>query len=395
MEGILNRPDKITILNVEDDLSVQRLTHRVLAQAGHTVFDAQNGPEALRLAQAHHPRLAIVDIHLSEGMDGLALCRMLWENQSIDVFLTTGVLIEDSARVKAYQAGAIRYFKKPLLLQKLLDEVDFYQRGPEPLVKYPQAESRRAAVLHGALLPKILVVNDDEKFLTAAGIHLNDAQYIPYAVRSGYRAIIAACKLKPAAIILDISLPDIGGAEVIRCLKAHPSTQNIPILVWTRSKRQGQEFVCLEEGAEDYLVKGAHELGSLSMRISKILRSVVGAPTQLIQTGPVTLNMSTRNVSVFGQPIMNLAPRELRLLSYLMEQSPRVVSWDSIERNLWGVPLESLTHSYAIESIGVHLRRLRLKLGRAACCLVTHKGVGIQFDPARSIEHVLPALRAS
>lgn len=387
--GAMGKENKITMLNVDDDPLTRRLIHRFFVKAGYTVFDAQDGVEALKLARLHRPSLAIVDIHLPNGINGLTLCRMLRESQSMDVFITTGILIENSDRLKAYQVGAIRYFKKPVSLKELLSDVNFSQTGPEPLVANMHAESKKGSVISIKPFPKILVANDDEKFLAAIGIHMEETPYTLYAVRSGHRAVIAAHKLKPALIVMDINLPDVGGAEVIRLLKAHPATRDIPVLVLTDLKKQGKKFVFLDDSAQDYLLKGVHEISSLPIRIAKILCADGGGTDTLIQKGPVAIDLSTRNVFVFGQPTANLTPREFQLLSYLMERSPAVVSWDDIEREIWGIAPQFLTHSYAIESIEVHLRRLRLKLGQAACCMVTHKGVGIQFTPIQSPEHAL------
>lgn len=366
----MGKAGKLGILIVEDDPSVRRLLGRALARAGHKVFAAANGQEALRLAQAHRPSLALVDIHLPKGINGFTLCRRLRDERGMDVFITTGVMIEDSDRWKAYQAGAIRYFVKPINMKELLGDIELYRNGPQPLG--PVTPTRSI---------KVLVVDDDERFLSAVGVHLEDTPYVPYAARLGYRAVMAAHKLKPALILLDVSLPDIGGAEIIRLLKAHPNTRNIPILVWTKSRKQGQEFICLEEGAEDYLVRGVHEVSSLPIRISRLLGPVSIARSRMLERGPVAMDTAARNVSVYGKPTEIFTPREFRLLAYLLERSPQVVSWDDLERDLWGVLPEYLTHSYALESIEVHLRRLRAKLGRAACCLITRKGLGVQFEP--------------
>ena len=100
--------------------------------------------------------------------------------------------------------------------------------------------------------------------------------------------------------------------------------------------------------------------------------------------GPVEVDALARAVSIHGTVTERLTPMEFKLLTYLMERSPAVAPWDDIERNIWGVRPEFLTHSYAFETLEFHCRRLRMKLKGAAPCLVTHKGIGLQFDPAKA-----------
>jgi DNA-binding response OmpR family regulator len=109
------------ILVVERDEQVRDLESYFLQEAGFAVEFASDGEEAFALARARRPLLVITEI-LVPGMDGLALCRRIKGDAELkdSSVLVLSIL---SAAVRAQEAGADAFLKKPLAKNSLLDAV--------------------------------------------------------------------------------------------------------------------------------------------------------------------------------------------------------------------------------------------------------------------------------
>ena len=101
----------------------------------------------------------------------------------------------------------------------------------------------------------VLVVEDDRQFSNLLAFHLRQEGYAPFQHYSGAGVLEQVLELKPALVTLDIMLPDQDGWEVLRALKSHPQTKDIPVLVI--SVLESGELA-LNLGAVDYLVKPVH-----------------------------------------------------------------------------------------------------------------------------------------
>jgi len=120
----LNKSEK-KILIVDDNPNVLKLLHISLVKDGYQVIQAENGEEALKLANKHHPDLIISDIMMPQ-MDGIELCWMIRENSEIPlvpfIFLTS---FDDSEmEVRGFRAGADEYMNKPVDRKELLERVE-------------------------------------------------------------------------------------------------------------------------------------------------------------------------------------------------------------------------------------------------------------------------------
>lgn len=106
------------ILVVDDDTHILELVNIHLTQAGYTVLKAENGEEALRLLDRHHPDLAVVDIMMPK-MDGYELTKRLKSQTEIPVLLLTAKgELED--KEKGFLAGSDDYVVKPFEPKELL-----------------------------------------------------------------------------------------------------------------------------------------------------------------------------------------------------------------------------------------------------------------------------------
>ena len=135
-------------------------------------------------------------------------------------------------------------------------------------------------------------------------------------------------------ILLDLMLPEMDGLDVCRKLREE-SRVYTPILMLTARDTLQDKIVGLDSGADDYLVK-PFEILELEARIKALMRRS-GQITQaeVLQVGELELDTGTLEVKRSGESIY-LSPIGLKILTILMKESPKVVSRNQLEHEIWG-----------------------------------------------------------
>ncbi len=213
---------------------------------------------------------------------------------------------------------------------------------------------------------QIVIVEDDVDIGKLLKLELEDAGFAVTHCDSGIRGLSAIREQNPDLVVLDLGLPDLGGAEIARRLR---QTSEIPIIILTAADDVATKVEMLNSGADDYLAKPFHT-EELLARIGVQLRH---RSTGLVQTiGALTLDAARRQIFWEEQEV-RLSPREFDLLVYLCHQPGRVYSRQEIEKNVWG---EDLPPSSNV--VDVHIANIRGKLRDAGGfgLIRTVRGVG-------------------
>ena len=135
-------------------------------------------------------------------------------------------------------------------------------------------------------------------------------------------------------IVLDLMLPGLDGLALCRKLREDARNET-PVLMLTARDTLDDKIGGLDAGADDYLVK-PFEVRELEARIRTLLRRHRGAVAREAYTvGDLTLDTATLRVTRAGQ-VLSLTPIGLKLLTVLMRASPRVVTRQQLEREVWG-----------------------------------------------------------
>ncbi len=135
-------------------------------------------------------------------------------------------------------------------------------------------------------------------------------------------------------IVLDLMLPGLDGLAVCRKLRDE-ARNDTPLLMLTARDTLDDKVNGLDAGADDYLVK-PFEVRELEARIRTLLRRHRGSVARETYTvADLTLDTATLRVTRAGR-LLNLTPIGLKLLTTLMRASPRVVSRQQLEREVWG-----------------------------------------------------------
>ena len=157
----------------------------------------------------------------------------------------------------------------------------------------------------------------------------------------------------PDVVLLDLGLPDIDGIEVCRRLR---QACDAAIIVVTARGEELDRVLALDEGADDYLIK-PFGLQELLARIRAVLRRSRQPAGQVLQHGPLTVDLRTHKVTVDGNQIA-VTPKEFAILECLASDPGRVVSRQEMLERAWD------EHWYGpTKVLDVHMAALRKKLG--------------------------------
>ena len=179
------------------------------------------------------------------------------------------------------------------------------------------------------------------------------------------------------AIILDLMLPGIDGLAVCERLR-DDAKKSTPILMLTARDTLQDKIVGLDAGADDYVVK-PFEMTELEARLRAVLRRGQSSLTEdRLSVADLTFDTGTFEVTRAGQTI-TLMPIGMKMLAVLMRASPRVVSREELERQVWG---DVMPDSDALRS---HLYNLRKAVDKPfpEALIHTVHGAGYRIAPPR------------
>ncbi|HZZ57634.1 MAG TPA: response regulator transcription factor [Opitutaceae bacterium] len=221
--------------------------------------------------------------------------------------------------------------------------------------------------------PDVLLIDDEPQLRRLVHSALSEAGFAVRVAETGKLALGEVVLRAPDVVILDLGLPDIPGAEVLRALG---SLCSAPVLILSVFGEEKDKVSALEAGADDYVTKpfGAAELVA---RLRALLRrSLASAPEPVYCFGPIEVHLASRRVLRDGQRV-RLTSLEFALLNMFISNRDRVLTHKRILRELWGPAAEDRTHY-----IRIYMARLRSKLGDpggAASYFQTESGVGYRF----------------
>jgi DNA-binding response OmpR family regulator len=216
---------------------------------------------------------------------------------------------------------------------------------------------------------RLLLVEDEPALGPLIRDHLAGARFTVDLVTTVEDAEAALSTTPYDLIILDLSLPDGDGLELVRRLRVNRMT--VPVLAATARDRVDQRISGLDLGVDDYLVK-PYDLGELTARVRALLRRPGAAHGVALSRGDIRLDTVTMAVTVAGRPLV-LGKRRVVLLEALMRAAGRVVSRQALEDSLYG--MDDVVAGNALEAAISRLRRALADAG-SSVSLHTVRGVG-------------------
>ncbi len=231
-------------------------------------------------------------------------------------------------------------------------------------------------------MPHILLLEDDSDIRLGMEQHLQREGFAVSAFENGKDALrllqqtSAGHGTKLDVALLDLSLPDMDGLDVLRTIRNTPAFRSLPVVLVTARSEEIDRVLGLELGADDYISK-PFSTRELLARIRAILRRASfldeTAKGQMLAFGPISVDLDMHVARVNGESL-DFTRREFELLAYFLKNPRRVLSREKILQQVWS--LEYLGESRTIDA---HVRRVRAKLGDSANLIETVVGVGYRL----------------
>ncbi|MCB1204300.1 MAG: response regulator, partial [Verrucomicrobiae bacterium] len=244
-------PQGSTILVIDDDAKVRDLLSRILSKDGHRVHTAEDGPSGLKLAETLRPDAITLDVVMPGGMDGWEVLRRLKESpntHSIPVIMVSVMAEQENALALEVED----YLVKPIDVDRLVRVIHRITS------RIPQRN--------------LLLVDDDADSLAAMTRLLEASGWHTLTAGNGAEALAALAKTRPAAIILDLLMPEMDGFEFLQHLRNDPQLRSIPVVVMSGKDPTEAEQAFLRERVDAVLKKGANTAEDLLTTVKSRLQ---------------------------------------------------------------------------------------------------------------------------
>ncbi|MFC2170354.1 response regulator transcription factor [Calditrichota bacterium] len=220
----------------------------------------------------------------------------------------------------------------------------------------------------------ILLVEDDPGLAQSVKDYLTAQGYLCESAGTFSDADLRVNIYRYDCVIVDITLPDGNGLNIVRALKKIDSPAGI--LIISAKNSLDDKIVGLDLGADDYLTKPFH-LAELNARVKSILRRRLQGGLNHIEAGKLSISPEAREVLIENNPVI-LTRKEFDLLYFLVSNQEQVISKETIAEHLWGSYVDQ---SDSFDFIYHHIKNLRKKLADCGADdnIKSVYGVGYRF----------------
>jgi two-component system KDP operon response regulator KdpE len=224
---------------------------------------------------------------------------------------------------------------------------------------------------------KVVVIDDEPAICRALRINLGARSYEVKTASDGAGGLAMVARERPDVVIVDLGLPDMDGAEVIRGIRGWSSA---PIIVLSARESEVTKVAALDAGADDYITKpfGMDEL--LARLRAAVRRAAPADDAPVIVTDDFTIDLAAKRVRTNADGEIKLTPTQWQLLEVLVRNRGKLVTQRQLLHDVWG-PAYSTEANY----LRVYVAQLRRKLEPDPSrprYLLTETGMGYRFENA-------------
>jgi len=214
---------------------------------------------------------------------------------------------------------------------------------------------------------KLLLIEDNAQLAHWLAQLLREQDFVVDHVADGEAADRLLQQGRYDVVLLDLNLPRLSGKGVLRRIRERQD--GVAVIVLTATASLDQKVLCLEIGADDYLVKPI-EVRELVARIKALVRRQMPGKANDIAVGDLRYDLRTRQFTLAGAEL-TLPPRERTLLEALVLRAGTAVSRQALVDSLFGLDEEA-----SADAIDLYVHRLRKKLEASSATIITLRGVG-------------------
>ena len=212
------------------------------------------------------------------------------------------------------------------------------------------------AAAENELMARVLLIEDDSETAEEIAAELADRGFEVEWSANGIEGLDKARSSRPDAMIVDRLLPGMDGLTVIEALRK--DQVRTPVLVLSALGAVDDRVRGLRMGGDDYLTK-PFALVELVARIEALLRRPAESRETTLRAGPLELDLIERTAKR-GDRVIDLLPREFRLLEYMMQRSDQLLTRAMLLEEVWNYKFVPATNL-----VDVHMGRLRRKVDDA------------------------------
>lgn len=220
----------------------------------------------------------------------------------------------------------------------------------------------------------IYCVEDDAGIRNMMVYTLNASGFEAQGFPEGESFFRAMKEERPQLVMLDIMLPGEDGIAILKRLRNHADTEDLPVIMATARGAEYDKVIGLDLGADDYLVKPFGMMEMVS-RVKAVLRRVT--PRERVKKlthGGLELNLSEHTVTADGERVQ-LTLKEYEMLRLFLEHPGQVFTRNQLLANIWESDFVGETRT-----VDVHIGTLRTKLGKCGEYIETVRGVGYRME---------------
>ncbi len=221
---------------------------------------------------------------------------------------------------------------------------------------------------------KLLIIEDERELSESICAYFADDDFLCETAYDYYSASEKIHLNEYVCILLDITLPNGSGLDILKELKAMEKTDGV-IIISARNSLD-DKIKGLQTGADDYLTKPFH-LAELGARVAAIIRRKSFGGKSKIVLDKLVLDVFQKSLTLGDQEIY-LTRKEYELLLYFIGNKNKVVTKEAIVEHLWGSQMDTLDN---FDFIYAHIKNLRKKLILAGCpdYIKAAYGMGYRF----------------
>ena len=220
--------------------------------------------------------------------------------------------------------------------------------------------------------PVALIIDDESPIRRLLRLTLEPHGYVVCEAETGQLGLQEAVAKRPNVILLDLGLPDLDGLTVLKRLREWSQT---PVIVLTVRDSEANKVAALDNGADDYLTK-PFSAAELLARLRAVQRRAPEASKEpVFVTGDLTVDQTTRTVTVKKQEV-HLTATEYALLHELVRHAGKVVTHKYLLRTVWGPNAEE--QSQYLRVYITHLRK-KLESDSNKKLIQTESGIGYRL----------------
>ncbi|MBI5367302.1 MAG: response regulator, partial [Planctomycetes bacterium] len=248
------QPTGNTVLIIDDDEAMHDLLGRILAKAGFRVRTAGDGAAGLRLARELRPDVITLDVSMT-GMDGWTVLAQLKADPGLASIPVVMVTVVDDRNL-GLALGAADYLLKPVDGPRLVSALNRFRKDG---------------------VPRVLVVEDDavtremvRRVMEKDGWRVSEAE-------NGKVGLARLREALPAAIVLDLMMPEMDGFEFVAELRKRPEWARLPVLVMTAKDLTREDRDRLNGAVKQIVQKGSYGASDLVRVVQELVGSYAGA----------------------------------------------------------------------------------------------------------------------